>query len=608
MKLHNPNRKIKANDANTVLELDQLGAGNVLDLKDNGTSVLTVNDGGKVGVATDSPSYRIDSRGGTSTDLISSTGGFNINIVQPPNATTSGTTLTLVDGLELDNTATYWYRFTFYTALGETDHRDLAKSITTNATQRRVQIDNIPVSTDERVIGRRIYRGGGGQQYNALLLVDIPDNTTTTYLDLKADEELGTVNNYYMYNKTSKYITVGGADSMVVAVNQTSLGVEAGAKITTGGRNVFFGRSAGYNALTSTDSVFVGHGAGSSLTAGGTNVIIGASAASRLDTGGSNTVIGGYSGYNLDLDSSNNVMIGFGPTYQGTNSKMSNNTMVGTRSGYYANAVSNAMYLGYMAGAYETGSGKLIIDSRDRTNESLSRSSALIYGEMNATPANQILSLGGGGKVGIGTTSPDEKLQVVGTSMFGEDTTNFSKFESDGTLHFNGTATVWKDINVGGISLKQGATAPDPINLDTTSIQVYAFDGATLTEEASGAFELQHDYKEGTNIVPHIHWYTTDTGAGNVKWQLEYYIKSGTSEYTGTTSVTTAATGTAWEEIRSDFPAITGTNFTIGMQIHFRLFRDPTDAADTYASDAALGTFGIHHEVDTVGSRQISTK
>lgn len=233
--------------------------------------------------------------------------------------------------------------------------------------------------------------------------------------------------------------------------------------------------------------------------------------------------------------------------------------------------------------------------------------SALEFANVSSGYSNLLL-MKSGGNVGIGTDSPDEKLQVVGTSMFGEDTTNFSKFESDGTLHFNGTATVWKDINVGGISLKQGATAPDPINLDTTSIQVYAFDGATLTEEVSGAFELQHDYKEGTNIVPHIHWYTTDTGAGNVKWQLEYYIKSGTSEYTGTTSVTTAATGTAWEEIRSDFPAITGTNFTIGMQIHFRLFRDPTDAADTYASDAALGTFGIHYEVDTVGSRQISTK
>ena len=40
----------------------------------------------------------------------------------------------------------------------------------------------------------------------------------------------------------------------------------------------------------------------------------------------------------------------------------------------------------------------------------------------------------------------------------------------------------------------------------------------------------------------------------------------------------------------------------------FRIFRDPADAADTYAHDAAILDVGIHYEKDTMGSRGITTK
>lgn len=170
--------------------------------------------------------------------------------------------------------------------------------------------------------------------------------------------------------------------------------------------------------------------------------------------------------------------------------------------------------------------------------------------------------------------------------------------------------TVWKDINIGGVNLTlSAANRPDQVTIDTTSIITYAFDGAALTEEVSGAFELQHDYKEGTDIIPHVHWYPTTAGAGNVKWQLEYWIRiNDTVKLTGTITITDAASGTAWTEERADFPAITGTTLLINAQIHFRLFRNPTDAADTYAADAAIGTIGIHYEINTMGSRQTLVK
>lgn len=202
----------------------------------------------------------------------------------------------------------------------------------------------------------------------------------------------------------------------------------------------------------------------------------------------------------------------------------------------------------------------------------------------------------------------DTSQVITGLKKFG-DAINHSLFESDGTLKFAGSATVWKDMNISTLGLSVGANIPDLINLDTTTIKVRAFDGGALTEELDGVMELQHDYKEGTDIIPHLHWYPTNANAGNVKWQLEYYLRQdNTVKLIGTTSIVSAASGIAWDETRASFPVISGATLTIGTQIHFRLFRVPTDAADTYASDAAVATFGVHYECDTVGSRQTTTK
>jgi hypothetical protein len=216
------------------------------------------------------------------------------------------------------------------------------------------------------------------------------------------------------------------------------------------------------------------------------------------------------------------------------------------------------------------------------------------------------------GGLGVGTATPDRTAQVVGTAMFGEDTTNFSEFESDGTLKFNGNATVWRDDNIAGVALGVGATPPDLIQLNSGTIYVRAFDGATITEQLFGAAEINHDYKEESNLQFHIHWSPTTNNAGDVKWQLTYQWIEVDGSFSGaetTISVTQAAGGTAWSANKVLFPDISGTGHAIGSQLVFRLFRDPTDAADTYGDDAAItGTFGFHYEIDTIGSRQITTK
>lgn len=188
--------------------------------------------------------------------------------------------------------------------------------------------------------------------------------------------------------------------------------------------------------------------------------------------------------------------------------------------------------------------------------------------------------------------------------------TDYVQIDNNGELSLNGNATVFKDLNVSGSALGTGPSAPTKVALNSTNIRGYSFNGTAITDELHGSFEIPHEYKEGSAIYPHLHWRTTTANAGNVKWQLEYSWLAAESIITGSTTISAIdpATGIAWQEIISTFPAISGTGKLIQGKFEFRLFRDPTDIADTYADGAYLCDIGFHYEVDAIGSKQITTK
>lgn len=172
-----------------------------------------------------------------------------------------------------------------------------------------------------------------------------------------------------------------------------------------------------------------------------------------------------------------------------------------------------------------------------------------------------------------------------------------------------GGTGVWIDFNFGINALSRGAAAPDIIDLAGTDIETLGFDGVNTTEEVSVVLELNHNWKEGTVLKPHVHWYAVNANAGNVNWQMEYVLVpiGGVVPAPTTINVIQAAPGVAWQGMFAVFADIVTTGFTIGTQLHIRLFRDPTDN-DTYGSDAALATLGLHVQVDALGSRQVGVK
>lgn len=185
--------------------------------------------------------------------------------------------------------------------------------------------------------------------------------------------------------------------------------------------------------------------------------------------------------------------------------------------------------------------------------------------------------------------------------------------KAGGWLKMEGDGRVWKDLNLGGVNLTKAASnQPNLVSIGTTDVKAYAFEGGGATEELHGGFELQHDYAEGTDLKPHLHWYPATAGGGstNAKWFLEYWISvEGTTVESGTTSVVSSVPTTAWEQVFVDFDSvISGTNLLIASQIHFRLYRDSGDVDDDYTGDAVLSTVGIHYELSSIGSRQTAIK
>jgi hypothetical protein len=155
----------------------------------------------------------------------------------------------------------------------------------------------------------------------------------------------------------------------------TFLGNQSGKTNASGNHNTFMGSTAGWSNTTGFGNTFTGDFAGGSNTSGIHNTYLGYNAGSSTDTGKGNTFVGAYAG---DLNADGNE-----------------NTYLGASAGHDNVSGSRNVFIGYQAGFYETGTHKLIIANSPS-------SPPLIYGDFLT------------GRLGLGTTSPGGKLDVIG--------------------------------------------------------------------------------------------------------------------------------------------------------------------------------------------------
>jgi len=153
--------------------------------------------------------------------------------------------------------------------------------------------------------------------------------------------------------------------------------------------------------------------------------------------------------------------------------------------------------------------------------------------------------------------------------------------------------------------------APVKINVPGTDLFIANFPNGSLTEVPVSGKEVQHDWVPGTNLSVHAHILKADAGAGNIELAFEYrVVEDATTPVYGTLTKVVAVPATAWTiEQLVLLGEIDMSTFTdIGAQITFRLFRNSGAAADTYAGDIVVTTFGWHYQVNSSGSRLIGSK
>ena len=208
-----------------------------------------------------------------------------------------------------------------------------------------------------------------------------------------------------------------------------------------------------------------------------------------------------------------------------------------------------------------------------------------------------------------GATAAIVGLSQGGTGKFGDVTGgDFTEFEADGTMKANGAATTWKDLIIPGLALRGGGSAPTFAAFQG-GIYALRFDAGSANE-AHGSVELQHDYKEGTDLILHVHWAPSTTNGGNIVWGAEYSVAPAGTTYPATTTqagTPTAAPGVAKRHAMYDIVTISGTGLKIGAVLIFRIYRQ-NGGTDTFTGNAFLLSAGVHYEADTLGSRAITTK
>ena len=605
-------------------------AGDGITAGDGGTIYL--NSGSEAGGSDDgsvliSGSLGINLLAGTTPNKeLDLKGSFNFipvaNAVNSMAYTLSGTAGNVDDGV-------HRYKVSYYNDIGETalSGTYLVVTVVDQSTSGQVLLTSIPVSPDSSVIGRKIYRSKVGLSTSAYYLVDtIADNTTTIYTDNAADASLTTTDsrnrdNYtsgQIFKSNSNYGFIGynnmglGYHSLGNAANptgyfnfalgafaledltsgklNTAIGTYALKELTTASNNTGIGAQAIYRNISGYDNTAIGAATLYSVSSGRQNVAIGSAALYRF-TSSYALGIGFHAGYNA-TSGTGFMAMGRETMYSATTP--TGMTAIGYRSGYYPNAV--------LANACTTSTYCTFLGHQTGLGSVTQRSKSIAIGYNAVVDADNTCVIGGQGADAVSVILGDGGVA------------NFTRIELDGTVVFNGDATVWKDINMGSAQLaRPSSSQPDLVNFvdeagADTGIQTYGF---AVGEKVHGSFELQHDYKEGSDFTFHVHWQgiTAPTGTDNVQWRLTYTFGIDDATLDAVTIIDSADTpfDTQYEFVRSDIVVISGTNRKIGDQMLFTLERVAA-TGDAYAGDASIATAGIHYEVDTVGSRQIIAK
>ena len=488
-------------------------------------------------------------------------------------------------------------------------------------------------------------------------LIDFNNLKKTTKLGFESgkNNSVDATNNTFIGYQAG-YSTAGSSS---LAVDNTAIGCLSLFTNTTGNSNTSIGNySLRYNE-TGNNNTAIGNLALNQNQTGISNSAIGHYALRNNTTGMFNTAVGaeslyanvggvfntaiGFSALSSNADSVSNTAIGYNSLYN--NVSGASNTAVGSNSLHDNQTSHNNVSIGDSSLYATTGTGNIGIGtnmSKDITSgtyntiigTSPSNGTGITTGAKNtiigsqisglSNPSNNIIIADGDGNIQIqddGTNLTVSNNIVVPTAHIGG-VANYSSFEADGTLLFNGDATVWDDLRIiPGSFERPGVADPVYVNYIPTGSTL----GIYLPEFAKDDFasfqvQLPHSYKQGSVISVHIHWTPGLRGSEEpgalVGWKVDYVWANidGTFGVVGTADLSDACDGTDDKhQMTASVDIIGNAGKNISSMLLCNIRRTDAGADDTWAGTISgqlplLLEVDFHYEMDTIGSRTISSK
>jgi hypothetical protein len=213
----------------------------------------------------------------------------------------------------------------------------------------------------------------------------------------------------------------------------------------------------------------------------------------------------------------------------------------------------------------------------------------------------------------------------VGDTGFGDETTNYTKFDYTGHMTMVGAAQPWEDLRVEPQARTTGVNTPafekwyDDAAGTSRGVYLYSFDNAIANNEKEVFFTMQmpHAWNGGT-IQMHVHWVPAATENNtDVIWGLEYTWKDIGEVYGDTTLITSSTTLypddaniTAGKHYISSFAGIVPGTTADGLSsiLIGRLFRNSSHGSDTYTNKVGLLYIDAHYQINSIGSNDEYTK